>query len=84
MVTTMMKGIRRKRGVSMIDKKYKKGSVAIVPQVPGAVGIKPTPNIDRNNTSGFHRLGAFLSFIRNRYNASHSFLHVNLPMRGLY
>lgn len=62
-------GIKRKNGALKTPKRYKKGRIANVPHVPGALGRNPVPKKERKRTSEFPRLGAFSSFIDPSYNA---------------
>jgi hypothetical protein len=46
-----MKGMNKKNGGLNLPRIYKNGIIAIVPNVPGANGIKPTPKNERKSIS---------------------------------
>ncbi len=49
--------MNKKNGGLKRPSKYRNGSVARVPQVPGAFGRKPAPKKERKSISGFFKLG---------------------------
>lgn len=62
-VMIIMKGINSTYGGLNKPSPYKKGSVARVPQVPGAFGKKPTPKKERKRISSLLSDGRLASFI---------------------
>ena len=57
------KGIKKIYGGLNLPIAYKKGSVARVPHVPGALGKKPTPKKERKRISSLLSVGRLASFI---------------------